>query len=527
MDDFSRFISAVGDLLPFISVYFKQLGLTSTETGFIFGIMPFISFFVRPIFGAIADKTKRYKLVMVMCMVLTGLCYCLLLVLPSHLSDKSKFKGIEIQMHCGKSGSYIQYCQEVDLGRNSTSSSQQQFCDTAYMTSLKHLSTIGHPAYCEFLCKLSSTLVTNTTLCLTSDIYTFKEDHCTQLGNITTDWEILLTTDSANLIENEMFVGNSTDFDQICRHYPLTNICQNNVEYVNVSCTSEVLFNCVLLCNEIISEECFSAFGLSKTFWIVFVTFLFCNIFYSPILSLIDAIAYDMLGDKRRLWGRQRTWGTVGYLSFALTSTFIMDTLSKSNQQINYSISFYIFAALCLSSAFVTHFVRISENLHCHNMFKNLKELFKYPEIATFFLVVLIFGMLNSVVEIFLFWFLKDLGSSQITLGLCIVFNGVPGIAMLYFAGPIMKRVGEIFCLYVAAAAYSVQFFSYSFLVNPWHVLPVELLHSLTYALFYAAASAYGSKITPHGMSGTVQGLIGGLYFGFGMFFKYVFCRAL
>ena len=48
--------------------------------------------------------------------------------------------------------------------------------------------------------------------------------------------------------------------------------------------------------------------------------------------------------------------------------------------------------------------------------------------------------------------------------------------------------------------------------------LKFRTLHGVCFWLMYAAACAYASIISPAGMSATVQGLIGGLHFGFGKF---------
>jgi hypothetical protein len=60
------------------------------------------------------------------------------------------------------------------------------------------------------------------------------------------------------------------------------------------------------------------------------------------------------------------------------------------------------------------------------------------------------------------------------------------------------------------------QKYFFTMVTNAWFVLPIELLHGLTFGLMWAAATSYGSIITPPGMSGTIQGLISGVHFGFG-----------
>ena len=80
----------------------------------------------------------------------------------------------------------------------------------------------------------------------------------------------------------------------------------------------------------------------------------------------------------------------------------------------------------------------------------------------------------------------------------------------------IITKVGEHMCLYAACFAYACRFLGYSFLRNPWFVLLIEPLHGVSYGIMYGAASAYGSRMTPKGMHGTMQAILTTLHFGLG-----------
>ncbi|WAQ98166.1 MFD6A-like protein [Mya arenaria] len=193
----------------------------------------------------------------------------------------------------------------------------------------------------------------------------------------------------------------------------------------------------------------------------------------SPVINLIDAIAYDILGEKRGSRGRQRLWGTGGYITFAVASTFIMDAISQTSNNVDYSVSFYIFLAISVCSCVVGYFLKLSGNVHCGQLFKNILGLLKYPKVVVFLIAIICYGMMNGVIEAFLFWYLIMLGASQNILGLCLVFQCVPEIIMLQFAGKIIKRIGHISCLHIACLCYAIRFFCYSAIPGPWYVLPV------------------------------------------------------
>jgi len=54
--------------------------------------------------------------------------------------------------------------------------------------------------------------------------------------------------------------------------------------------------------------------------------------------------------------------------------------------------------------------------------------------------------------------------------------------------------------------------------VDPWWVLPIELLQGFTFGLFYATMVSYGSMVAPPGTETTMQALVGAAFGGVGRF---------
>jgi len=80
-----------------------------------------------------------------------------------------------------------------------------------------------------------------------------------------------------------------------------------------------------------------------------------------------------------------------------------------------------------------------------------------------------------------------------------------------------LKRLGHVNAMTMVLIMFGMRFLIYSFIDNPWLVLPVELLNGVTFGLFYATMTSYASVIAPPGTATTIQGLVGGLFEGFGV----------
>ena len=415
----------------------KELGLSSTETGIIYGVVPFIAFCTRPLIGAFADKIRHHKAVLITCFLAMGLFYGLLLFAPRSTID----------------------------------------CNAQRQSISEHTANTTSSSGCWFIGNVSFNSSNEKTCAITI--------HC---------------------VENATVVTKRT-FD--------------------IKCSDGLLFQCIEKNGKKETYECIMVNELfGRTFVIFIIIYLFAYIPFSSVYSLMDAIAYDILGIKRDLWGRQRLWGTVGFASFALVSSVVMDMRSNdsSNSRVDYSASFYIFVGLCISSAIVTSRLTVSESLHCKHLIRNVTHLLRYPEIVAFMVVITFIGIFFAVIQGFTFWYLQDLGSTQLILGLCLVTNCIAEVTMFAFAGKIIKLIGHAACLYIALFAFALRLMCFSVLTNVWQAPILELTHGVCFGLMYDAATEYASIISPKGMSATVQGVIGGLYFGFGTKLFVYFC---
>jgi hypothetical protein len=66
-------------------------------------------------------------------------------------------------------------------------------------------------------------------------------------------------------------------------------------------------------------------------------------------------------------------------------------------------------------------------------------------------------------------------------------------LPFFFYSSELMRRLTPKGALSLAIVCYSVRLGYYSLLENPWFVLPIELLHGITFAVFWSAA--YVSKI--------------------------------
>ena len=80
---FFFFYASNGVLMPYLILFFKQLQLSASQVGIVAGMKPYIAFIFIPIWGYIADKTKKAKWIYTLAMITFATGYFLFSLAPA------------------------------------------------------------------------------------------------------------------------------------------------------------------------------------------------------------------------------------------------------------------------------------------------------------------------------------------------------------------------------------------------------------------------------------------------------------
>ena len=245
---------------------------------------------------------------------------------------------------------------------------------------------------------------------------------------------------------------------------------------------------------------------------------LFGQLFGSPSVALADYFVLELLGDERQGdYGKQRLWGAAGWGLGAFGAGYASN--SNSECDANYLIHFVLFVVICLVAVLFAYLIKPSTKVVLRNevkICKSLKLILVNPRLCVFLITIWLIANLMAVIDNFLFWFLEDLGGGELVIGLSLLFTCVGEIPVFFISGHIIRRIGHGGVLYLTLLCYALRFFLYSILTNPWTVLPVELLHGITFALMWAASTSFARANAPEGMGASLQTITSGIYWGLG-----------
>lgn len=95
-------------------------------------------------------------------------------------------------------------------------------------------------------------------------------------------------------------------------------------------------------------------------FWMLFIALALSWVGMAVVVSVGDAICFDLLGDKHRLYGRQRLFGAVGWGIFSIIAGILVDSNSMYQSEKNYSVIFYLMFAALLPDMGVSSCLEVS-----------------------------------------------------------------------------------------------------------------------------------------------------------------------
>ena len=236
----------------------------------------------------------------------------------------------------------------------------------------------------------------------------------------------------------------------------------------------------------------------------VVMLYAFCN---TPIMPLVDNSVLLLLGDRKADYGKHRLWGAVGWGVAAPVLGALIE---------RFGLSWGFSAALLLLGSCLYAVQRLAvQPVSMGQPFWQGMRFFvtRWPWIV-FLITLFLNGVAAGVGHNFLFLYLDQLHASKTLMGLSLLVEAVSEVPVFFFGNRLLQRWGARGLLLVALGANALRMFSYALMPAAWLVLPIHLLHGLTFSAMWIAGVSYANRAAPPGMGATAQGLLSGVSLG-------------
>ncbi|XP_068626476.1 uncharacterized protein [Battus philenor] len=252
------------------------------------------------------------------------------------------------------------------------------------------------------------------------------------------------------------------------------------------------------------------------TFWAYMAVRVFIGIIGGTAFAMFEGAVIAIIREQRADYGLQRVYGSIGGMISSPLSGLLIDYASRGKGYTDFRPAFYLYAVLKVLSGVLMLSIDLEFKQPAQNLLEDVITVFRNVEIVALFIACFIMGTAWGYIESFLFWLLQDLGASRSLMGITITVGGIAGLPLLVLSGPIINKLGHANVLFIGFVFYAIRLLGYSLIYNPWLCLIFEALESVTSSLSFTAAVTYAARLSSITTDTSVQGLLGGLYYGVG-----------
>ncbi len=267
-----------------------------------------------------------------------------------------------------------------------------------------------------------------------------------------------------------------------------------------------------LLYSALSASVCFLLFLVEGDFLFLFWVTLVMSLFYNTLQPLLDSLSLRLAQKNPSFsYGSIRIAGGLGW---AFTGTLVGHYIDA----LDTTVIFVFSAASMLLTFVVTLWIKTDNSSFMQDSpsLKQIKYIFK--EKALIILLTCVFLVSAGATTIWNFYsiYMKENGASSTLVGYGLSFQGLCELPLFYFSARIIQKLGIKTTLLVTLLATSCRMLLYSAVKDPVMALFIELLHGISWSLFWVVCVEYVDRLVKEEWRATGQSLLYAAYFGMG-----------
>ena len=274
-------------------------------------------------------------------------------------------------------------------------------------------------------------------------------------------------------------------------------------------------FKSCLLWSTVLASLSYLLFLLEMGFVPIFITTIFMSLFYNSIQPLLDSISLNLIQkDSNFSYGTLRIAGAAGW---AITGTLVGYKIDSINVDV-----IFIFSAVSMFLAFLFAFSIQREVATTSNKSRSstrkVRDVFASRELAVLLVCVFLISMGGTTIWNFYSLYMKENGATSTLVGYGISFQGLCELPFFYFSARIISKFGKRTTLLLTVFALALRMLLYGIINNPKAALLIELLHGVSWSLFWVVCVEHVNNLVRTEWRATGQSFLYASYFGIGAF---------
>lgn len=246
----------------------------------------------------------------------------------------------------------------------------------------------------------------------------------------------------------------------------------------------------IFLAALLMSTGIWSIYLVTTDFRFILIITIGYGIFYSPIISFLEAFTMDALGKDKENYGKIRVWGSVSFIAVVVLLGKLTDA---------YSVEIILTGVLILSGFQAIGAIWVPRD--------TIEERSKPPTFQAA-------GLLKMPILLFLFCaflmlashgayygfysiHLERLGFNRTFIGIMWAVAATAEIGVMVKSRAILKRFSIHQVLLFSFMIAALRWFTLFFVRSPYLIISTQLLHAITYGAFHVSSILYIDALTP------------------------------
>jgi MFS transporter, PPP family, 3-phenylpropionic acid transporter len=248
------------------------------------------------------------------------------------------------------------------------------------------------------------------------------------------------------------------------------------------------------------------------SFTSILMTTVFMSMFYNSVQPLLDSLSLNLVQkDPAFSYGTLRIAGAAGW---AITGTVVGHYIDSVNVTV-----IFIFSAITMFLTFLFAF-SIQPNSKAdainNRSSQGINEVFANSNLLIFLGCVFLISLGGTTIWNFYSIYMKENGASATLVGYGISIQGLCELPLFYFSAKIIGKFGSRTTLLITVFALALRMALYGVVKNPYAALTIELLHGISWSLFWVVSVEYVNSMVRVDWRATGQSLLYAAYFGLG-----------
>lgn len=268
---------------------------------------------------------------------------------------------------------------------------------------------------------------------------------------------------------------------------------------------------CLLLASFFASLSYLGYLAEQSFTWLILITIMM-SLFYNTVQPILDSLSLRLAQtDPQFSYGKLRIAGAAGWAVTGIVTGYLIDA---SNTTIIFLVS-----AISMFLAFLFALPLKTEGVKDNSpdqSFQHVGNLLRIKTLLFLLVCVVIVSFGTQAIWYFYYNYMTENGAPAKLVGYGLSLQGFCELPLFYFSAVIIRRFGMKTTLLITIFVTVFRMLLYSIVKNPQAALGIELLHGISWSLFWAVCVEFVNSLVPEDKRVTGQSLLYAAYYGAG-----------